>query len=121
MSLLLAKEHTHGVLEIATYFCFRYPLVDDGKTEMMAVGGGAVACQSTDTRNSTGLSMNIALRLSAFHAIFQGSIDTSDGKGRIEFFDDFGVFPCITQQLQLHIGGDIVIQRQSAAVGNMDE
>lgn len=89
MSLLLAKEHTHGVLEIATYFGFRYSLVDDRKTEMMTIGSSAVACQSADTCHGAGLSMDIALCFGAFHAIFQGSIDTSDGKGRIEFFDDF--------------------------------
>lgn len=82
---LSAQDGTDLVLKITTYLSLGDALVDNGETEMMTVGGGVVACQSTDTRNGTGLGMNIALRLSAFHAIFQGSIDTSDGKGRIEF------------------------------------
>lgn len=67
---LSAQDGTDLVLKITTYLSLGDALVDNGEAEMMAVGGGAVACQGTDTGHRAGLCMNIALRLSAFHAIF---------------------------------------------------
>ena len=49
-------------------------LINHGKAETMAVGGGAIACQGDDTGECAGLGLHVALGMGIEHTLLEGAV-----------------------------------------------
>ena len=61
-SIIVATQHlADTILKGFTFTVLHDALIDDGKTQLMAIGGRAIACETGDARQCARLGTDIAL------------------------------------------------------------
>ena len=74
----LTKRLTDTVLEIFASGVLHDALIDDGKGQLVAVGRGAIACQTGDACQRTRLGADITFSGCLLHTVLEGAVDTGN-------------------------------------------
>ena len=107
------------VLKPSAVDAMKQSLVDDRKTDMVAVGGGEITTERTDSRHGTRLGVDVSAGERALHAAAEGAVAPGDGQCLVEVVIDDGVAEGIAQEAHLQLRADIVVEREPRAVGKL--
>ena len=105
----LCQDLTEAVLVVARLLGVEGAVDEDGKGELVAVGGCDVACKGDDTRDGAGFGAHVAMGRTSEHALVECAIHSGNGECLIKRLIDGRSLVGIAQHGHLGIGGAVVV------------
>ena len=116
----LCKGVADKVLELLSVACASDALVHDGKCQLVAVGSHGIAGKGTDPLDSSGFCPNTVLCTLSVASSSERTVLSHYGQCGQKRGVKVAVVPGSAQDSNEDFGRRIVIERQSAAVGNLE-